>query len=65
MWSVQVVPDGRRLGALVELLAQGVLMIGVTGRFGLDQGGAALAQAKRGAHGSAVVMRPHARLESA
>ena len=25
MRSVQVVPDGRRLGALVELLAQGVL----------------------------------------
>ena len=65
MWSVQVVPDGRRLGALVELLAQGVLTIRVTGRFALDQGGAALAQARHGAHGSAVVLRPRARLESA
>jgi NADPH:quinone reductase-like Zn-dependent oxidoreductase len=65
MWSVQVVPDGRRLGALVELLAQGVLTISVTGRFALEQGGAALTQARHGAHGSAVVLRPGAGLEPA
>ena len=65
MWSVQVVPDGRRLGALVELLARGVLTIRVDGRFPLEQGDAALTQARRGAHGSAVTLRPGARLESA
>jgi NADPH:quinone reductase-like Zn-dependent oxidoreductase len=65
MRSVQVVPDGRRLGALVELLAQDVLTISVTGRFALEQGGAALTQARHGAHGSAVVLRPGAGLEPA
>jgi len=58
MWSVQVVPDGRRLGALVELLARGGLAVSVAEGFPLERGAAALAQARHGAHGSAVVLRP-------
>jgi NADPH:quinone reductase-like Zn-dependent oxidoreductase len=58
MWSVQVVPDGRRLGALVELLAGGALTVSVGERFPLEQGGTALARARHGAHGSAIVLRP-------
>ena len=57
MRAVQVVPDGRRLGALVQLLAQGVLTVSVGERFPLAQAAAALAQARHGAHGSAVVLR--------
>ena len=57
MRAVQVVPDGRRLGALVQLLAQGVLTVSVGERFPLERAAAALAQARRGAHGSAVVLR--------
>jgi len=57
MRTVQVVPDGRRLGGLVQLLAQGVLTVSVGGRFPLERAAAALAQARHGAHGSAVVLR--------
>ena len=55
---VFVVPDGSRLGGLVRLLARGALTITVGERFPLEQGAAALARVRRGAHGSAVVLRP-------
>ena len=58
MRAVQVAPDGRRLGALVQLLAQGVLTVSVGERFPLEQAAAALAVARHGAHGSATVLRP-------
>lgn len=58
MLAVQVVPDGRRLAGLVQLLAQGALTVSVGERFGLERGAAALAQARRGAHGTAIVLRP-------
>jgi NADPH:quinone reductase-like Zn-dependent oxidoreductase len=56
--AVQVVPDGRRLGLLVQLVAQGTLTISVGERFPFDQGAAALARARHGARGSAVVLQP-------
>jgi NADPH:quinone reductase-like Zn-dependent oxidoreductase len=58
MQAVQVVPDGARLAGLVQLFAQGVLTVPVADSFPLDQGAAALAQARHGAHGSATVLRP-------
>jgi NADPH:quinone reductase-like Zn-dependent oxidoreductase len=58
MRAVQVVPGGRRLGRLVQLLAQGTLTVSVGQRFPLEQAAMALAQARRGAHGSAIVLRP-------
>ena len=57
MRAVQVVPDGRRLGALIQLLAQGVLTVSVGDRFPLERAAAALAHARHGAHGSAIVLR--------
>ena len=57
MRAVQVAPDGRRLGRLVQLLAQGLLTVSVDGRFPLERAGAALARARYGAHGSAAVLR--------
>jgi NADPH:quinone reductase-like Zn-dependent oxidoreductase len=57
MRAVQVAPDGRRLGGLVQFLAQGVLTVSVGDGFALERAGAALAQARHGAHGSAVVLR--------
>ena len=56
--AVQVVPNGRRLGRLVQLLAQGTLTVSVGERFPLKQGAAALAHALRGSHGTAIVLRP-------
>jgi NADPH:quinone reductase-like Zn-dependent oxidoreductase len=58
MQAVQVVPDGARLGRLVELFAQGALTVTVAGSFPLDQAAAALTQARHGGHGSATVLRP-------
>jgi NADPH:quinone reductase-like Zn-dependent oxidoreductase len=58
MRAVQVVPDGRRLGRLVQLLAQGALTVSVGQRFPLEQAAMALAQTRHGAHGSAIVLRP-------
>jgi NADPH:quinone reductase-like Zn-dependent oxidoreductase len=58
MLAVQVRPDGRRLAGLVRLLAAGALAVSVGVRFPLGYGAAALAQARRGAGGSAVVLRP-------
>jgi NADPH:quinone reductase-like Zn-dependent oxidoreductase len=57
MRAVQVVPDGRRLGSLVQLLAQGLLTVSVDEMFPLDRAGDALAGARHGAHGSAIVLR--------
>jgi NADPH:quinone reductase-like Zn-dependent oxidoreductase len=54
--EVYVAPDGRRLSALVQLLAQGVLTVSVGERFPLEQGAAALARVGHGAPGSAVVL---------
>jgi NADPH:quinone reductase-like Zn-dependent oxidoreductase len=58
MRAVQVAPDGRRLGRLVRLLAQGALTVPVGERLPLEQAAAALAQARHGAHGSAIVLEP-------
>jgi NADPH:quinone reductase-like Zn-dependent oxidoreductase len=57
MVAVQVVPDGQRLAALVQLLAQGVLTASVADQFPLQQAAAALTQARHGAHGSATVLQ--------
>jgi NADPH:quinone reductase-like Zn-dependent oxidoreductase len=57
MRAVQVVPDGARLAGLVQLLAQGVLTVTVADSFPLERAAVALAQARRGAHGSAIVLR--------
>jgi NADPH:quinone reductase-like Zn-dependent oxidoreductase len=56
--AVLVAPDGARLRALVQLLAEGVLTVSVGARFPLEQGGAALARARHGAHGTAIVLEP-------
>lgn len=58
MLAVQVVPDGRRLAGLVQLLAHGALTVSVAERFPLQQAAAALARAMSGAHGSAITLRP-------
>jgi NADPH:quinone reductase-like Zn-dependent oxidoreductase len=49
MRAVQVAPDGRRLGSLVGLLAQGLLTVSVDDGFPLERAGAALARARHGA----------------
>lgn len=56
--AVLVAPDGRRLGRLVRLLDQGALTVSVSKQFPLEQGGAALAQVRHGAHGTAIVLKP-------
>jgi NADPH:quinone reductase-like Zn-dependent oxidoreductase len=56
--AVQVVPDGRRLHGLSQLLAQGVLTVQAGRGFPLGRAAQALAEARRGAHGSAVVLWP-------
>jgi NADPH:quinone reductase-like Zn-dependent oxidoreductase len=55
--AVQVVPDGNRLAGLAQLLARGVLTVQVGPGFPLERAAPALAQARHGAHGSAVVLR--------
>jgi NADPH:quinone reductase-like Zn-dependent oxidoreductase len=56
--DVEVAPDGQRLGALAGLLAAGTLAVRVGGRYPLEQAAAALGLARRGAHGTAVVLDP-------
>jgi NADPH:quinone reductase-like Zn-dependent oxidoreductase len=56
--SITVVPDGLRLRVLTGLLGQGAVSITVGGWYPLGQAGEALGQARRGAHGAAVVIRP-------
>jgi NADPH:quinone reductase-like Zn-dependent oxidoreductase len=58
--AVEVAPDGPRLSRLTRLAAQGILTIDVDGRYPLEQAATALAQAGRGAHGAAIVLRPTA-----
>ena len=55
--EVQVVPDGARLAELARLAAQGVLSISSIRSYPLEQAGTALALARHGAHGAAVVLR--------
>jgi NADPH:quinone reductase-like Zn-dependent oxidoreductase len=57
MRAVQVAPDGRRLGSLVQLLAQGLLTLSVDDMFPLERAGDALERARHGAHGSAIVLQ--------
>ena len=57
MRAVQVAADGRRLGRLVQLFAQGLLAVSVDDRFPLERAGVALVRARYGAHGSATVLR--------
>jgi NADPH:quinone reductase-like Zn-dependent oxidoreductase len=56
--EILVAPDGARLSRLTRLLAQGVVTVTVGARYPLEQAAAALALARRGAHGAAVVLRP-------
>ena len=56
--SITVVPDGPRLRVLTGLLGQGAISVTVGSWYPLGQAGEALAQARRGAHGAAVVLRP-------
>ncbi|MGH3294328.1 MAG: zinc-binding dehydrogenase, partial [Trebonia sp.] len=58
MRAAQVVPDGRRLGRLVQLLAQGALTVLVADSLPLARAAEALTEARHGAHGSAIVLRP-------
>jgi NADPH:quinone reductase-like Zn-dependent oxidoreductase len=55
--SIVVVPDGPRLRMLTGLLSQGTISITVGGWYPLEQAGQALAQARQGAHGAALVIR--------
>lgn len=56
--GVQVVPDGKRLGELAQLAAQGGLNISAVRPYPLDRAADALAQARHGSHGAAIVLRP-------
>ena len=56
--AVLVAPDGRRLGRLVQLLAQGALTVRVGEQFPLERGAAALDQVRHGRHGTAIVLQP-------
>ena len=58
--SIVVVPDGPRLRMLTGLLGQGAISITVGGWYPLEQAGQALAQARHGTHGAALVIRPAA-----
>ena len=55
---IEVVPDGRRLGVLAELLAAGALALRTEAPRPLEEAAAALDQARHGAHGAAVVLDP-------
>jgi len=56
--AVLVAPDGGRLSGLVRLLAEGALTVSVDERFPLARAAQALARARHGAHGTAIVLRP-------
>jgi len=58
MAAVLVAPDGGRLRGLVRLLDQGALTVSVGEWLPLERAAAALAQARHGAHGTAIVLRP-------
>ena len=52
-----MVPDGTGLRMLTGLLGQGAISITVGGWYPLEQAGEALARAREGTHGAAVVIR--------
>jgi hypothetical protein len=58
--SIVVAPDGPRLRMLTGLLGQGAISITVGGWYPLEQADEALAQARLGRHGAALVIRPAA-----
>jgi len=58
--SIVVAPDGPRLRMLTGLLGQGAISITVGGWYPLEEAGGALAQARQGTHGAALVIRPAA-----
>jgi NADPH:quinone reductase-like Zn-dependent oxidoreductase len=62
--SVVVTPDGRRLGGLARLLADGVIGLTAEAQFPLDEGDAALARVRAGTHGTAVVIKPAGQVDA-
>ena len=56
--AVVVAPDGARLRRLIALAGQGTIAVTVAGRYPLEQAATALERARRGSHGSAVVLLP-------
>ena len=58
MAAVLVAPDGKRLRGLAGLLDQGALTVSIGQWLPLEQAAAALTQVRRGAHGTAIVLRP-------
>jgi NADPH:quinone reductase-like Zn-dependent oxidoreductase len=58
MAAVLVAPNGKRLRGLVRLLDQGALTVSVGQWFPLERAADALTQARHGAHGTAIVLRP-------
>jgi len=56
--DVYVAPDGDRLGELTRLLAHGALAVTVGAGFPLERAADALAAARHGGNGAAVVLRP-------
>jgi NADPH:quinone reductase-like Zn-dependent oxidoreductase len=62
--SVVVTPDGRRLGGLARLLADGVIGLTAEAQFPLDEGAAALARVRAGTHGTAVVIKPAGQVDA-
>lgn len=56
--AVQVIPNGPRLTHLLMLFASGTLTIEMAAPRPLDEAAAALALARKGMHGAAVVLRP-------
>ena len=59
--DIQVVPDGARLRRLTRLLGEGAITVTVGAQYSLSQAATALALARQGAHGAAVVLSPGAR----
>ncbi len=56
--DVVVGPGGARLSQLAGLVADGALTVSVGASLPLEQAAAALEQARHGAHGTAIVLRP-------
>lgn len=56
--AVQVIPNGPRLTHLLMLFASGTLTIETAAPRPLEEAAAALALARKGSHGAAVVLRP-------
>jgi NADPH:quinone reductase-like Zn-dependent oxidoreductase len=56
--SIVVMPDGPRLRVLTGLLGQDAISVTVGSWYPLEQAATALAQARHGMHGAALVLRP-------